>query len=232
MLVLATVSSRPASAGILHINRQDEIAVGRQASAQFEQKYPIITSGPQYDRVQRIARRIVAATGCTDLPFTFKIANTPAINAVTFPGGFIYVFRGLLDTGIDDDGLACVLGHECTHAVKSHAFKILLPMLTLQRDLRFLPQRLKNNMASRVMTILMVRGVGRRFELEADRIGVGYAYHAGFDPRAMIRVLQMFERMDRTNPSLMQELLATHPPPAVRIRALEPVIARLLASPR
>lgn len=221
-------ASMSARADLLHIDRQEEIAYGRAACARLESQVRVITSGPQYARVVRIGRRVSAATG-VNLPFTFKIIDSPVINAITLPGGFVYVCRGLLDQGIDDDGLAGVLGHECAHAVKSHGFKLLIPIITVSRHL---PASARDNVVSKLIAIITVDGVGRHFELEADRLGVGYAAAAGYDPAGLIRVLQLFERLSKTNPSLMQKLLSTHPPNEERIRKLQPVVADLKARRR
>lgn len=231
LLTLLVMVGSPSRAGLMTIDRQEEIEFGRAAAARVERKVRLITSGPQYDRVQRLGRKVAAASG-EDLPFTFKLIDDPTVNAFTFPGGFIYVFRGLLDQGLDDNALAGVLGHECAHAVKSHGFKVMKPMAILGKSTSHLPRVVKENVIGKLITIVTVEGVGRRFELEADAVGAGYAYKAGFDPEGLMRVFEMFIRLRSSQPSLTQKLLASHPQPEVRMKKLRPVIIKLKAGGR
>ncbi|HOQ28770.1 MAG TPA: peptidase M48, partial [Armatimonadota bacterium] len=77
----------PASADILPLDA--EISIGREAAQIIEEQYPISTDAILAARVQRIGRRIAGVCGRPDLPFSFKVIDTPDINAFCLPGGFV-----------------------------------------------------------------------------------------------------------------------------------------------
>ncbi len=60
-----------------------------------------------------------------DVSFRVRVIDSPEINAFSIPGGYIYIYRGLLDKigPDDDDALACVIGHEAAHVVRRHVVK-------------------------------------------------------------------------------------------------------------
>lgn len=228
LVLLATVRFGvvPAQADLTdRIPVSEDISLGREASSKFERSVRLL-GGPMLDRIQRIGARVATACGRTDMPFSFKLVDDPHINAITFPGGFIYVFRGLMDHQPDDQELAGVLGHEITHATKRHAIKKILPGAILMSR----AGRLPSDVRQKILALYQVGAglpLGRRFELEADHIGVQVANRAGYDPEGLIRVLEFFEKMEKSHPGLMERLLATHPPATERLRKLRPEVARL-----
>ena len=229
ILSLATLSSSPpASADFLKIDTAQEISIGREAAARFEGKNRILESGPMAARVQRLGARIAQASG-RELPYTFKVVDASTINAITFPGGFIYFYRGLLDQGLDDNQVACVLAHEVAHAVKSHTYKTLFVLGSIRK----MSGQARENAVAQVLTAVSVQApMSRHLEIEADRIGATIAYRAGFDPQGLVDVLEMFQRLSKKNPSLTDKLMRTHPAPEDRIRKLQVVIQQLKSQRR
>ena len=73
--------------------------------------------------------------------------------------------------------------------------------------------------------LIYSRGLDRKDEYHADRIGVVLAARAGYDPYGLVTVLQTLERMNPQSGELGL-LLKTHPKPADRIAQLD----RLMAS--
>src|SRR5262245_10637639 len=68
-------------------------------------------------RVSDIAYRLAAQSDFDQFPFTFYLVDMPEPNAFALPGGQIFVTRGMLDLGLTDDMLGCLLGHELAHVV-------------------------------------------------------------------------------------------------------------------
>lgn len=71
-------------------------------------------------RINDIGYRVARHAGYTEMPFTFYLLDMPAPNALALPGGQIFVTRGMLDLGLDDDMLAGLLGHEIAHVALHH----------------------------------------------------------------------------------------------------------------
>jgi len=75
-------------------------------------------------RVSDIGYRVVGASGFTKFPVTFHLIDMAEPNAFALPGGQIFVTRGMLEMGLSDDVLACLLGHEIAHVVLEHGIKM------------------------------------------------------------------------------------------------------------
>lgn len=204
---------------------REEVSIGRKASSQFERHAHVVKSGPAVDRLKRILKKLGAASG-RKLPYSVKVVEEPHVNAITFPGGLIYVYRGLLNQSLTEDMLANVMAHEVVHAARSHGYRTLLQMKALGALTGG-----QDSLVSGMSKILLISGVGRTYENQADRIGIHVAAKAGYNPRGMLSVMQLLQRLSRDNPGLITGLVATHPPTAVRIKKIQDELKRLTGSP-
>src|SRR5687768_9584965 len=106
------------------LSTQDEVRIGQEAARQFEAQNRVETSSGDAQRVQRIGQRLLAAINERQVPYTFKVVDSQTVNAVSLPGGPVYVYKGLLNlVGADDDELAAVMAHEIGHVEGRHAAK-------------------------------------------------------------------------------------------------------------
>ena len=108
----------PAQAGMISL--EQEIEMGRETAKSLEAKYGLYQDDAMQERVNRIGQRLAAVSGRTDIEYSFKVLNHNEVNALACPGGFIYVFKGLIDFMPSDTELAGVLGHEVGHVAKKH----------------------------------------------------------------------------------------------------------------
>jgi predicted Zn-dependent protease len=104
---------------------RDEVRIGQAASREMERRYRGDSTSADARRVRRIGERLLLHSDRREgVPYSFKIIEAKDINAVSLPGGPVYVYRGLLDLlGDDDDALAGVIGHEIGHVNARHAAK-------------------------------------------------------------------------------------------------------------
>lgn len=101
------------------ISEKQEIEMGERAGKALEAQYGLYQDDEVASRIDRIGKAL-AAHSTRQIPYTFKVLNTQDVNALACPGGFIYVYKGLVDTMTSDDELAAVLGHEIGHIEKRH----------------------------------------------------------------------------------------------------------------
>jgi Zn-dependent protease with chaperone function len=214
-----TLFTMPTGAASRVISEADEIRAGRDASAEFEKEEVMCADPALNAKVQRIGRRLAAVSDRPNLPFQFKVVDTSDVNAVAFPGGFIYVYRGLVEIMPSDDALAAVIGHEITHATHRHWARgtendWLLNLITL--PLLKTPVASTGSVAGRMLATL---GFSRHAEGEADREGFVYLVRAGYDPQGAV---QAWETMLRFSPDKKKEmkLLRTHPLSEARLETL------------
>src|SRR5579885_3046453 len=98
----------------------DEInAEAAKAYAQVKASYPISTRAGWNAMVQRVAKRIEAASGA-NFQWEAVLLESPEVNAWCMPGGKIAVYTGLMPVVKNEAALAAVLGHEVAHATLKH----------------------------------------------------------------------------------------------------------------
>lgn len=206
------------------LSTKEEVRIGRDASKQIEHEYRVDGDTADARRVRRIGARLLLHSDKREgVPYTFKVLDINQVNAVSLPGGPIYVYRGLLDlVGEDDDGLASIIGHEMGHVNARHAAKQISQQMAANIGIAVLLKgQTAQNFAGMASDLLSLH-YSRDDEYEADRRGLSYTYKAGFDPRGMIRFFKKLETMDKGSGG--PEFLRTHPVTTSRIGKVEKLI--------
>lgn len=184
------------------MNSEQENALGRDYASQIDSQAKFVMDGKTNRRVLDVASPIFAQAQkeAPNVSFRIRVIDSPEINAFSIPGGYIYIYRGLLEKiGPDDDALACIIGHESAHVVRRHVAK----SISDSENKGFLVDLL--TVLSRSSAVGEVGGAlfsldqlhySRTAEFEADRWGERFAYNAGYDPTGMVRTFQTFEKME------------------------------------
>jgi len=202
------------------ISKSQEIEIGRDAAVQVERQNRIITSGPDYDRLQRVAARIIPqADQDFDVEYSVKLIDSPDINAFALPGGPIYFYKGLVDLAATDDELASVVGHEAAHVVKRHSAKQIsdaqakstLAQIFLGRQSGAVQQ-----IASLGLNVYQLK-FSRDDESQSDEVGFQYLTRAGYDPDAMASFFTKMAEKTGGGGSKRSEWLQSHPVTSSRI---------------
>ncbi|GGF09263.1 M48 family metallopeptidase [Hymenobacter cavernae] len=218
------------------MSADQEIALGLQAAPQMAQQY----GGIHPDRaagaaVQRIGEQIVRSTKASQTPYKFQfhlLADENTINAFALPGGQVFITAGLLKKLGSEGEVAGVLAHEIGHVVARHsAEQVAKSQLTqgltgAAAIASFDPDRpgtIANAAVAAMISKLLTLRYGRQDELEADKLAVDFTPQAGYDPRSMIKVMQVLQQEGGS--SSPPEFLSTHPNPGNRIQELQKDIA-------
>ena len=156
----------------------------------------IVSSGPAYLQVQRVAKRIETVAARDKPKFVWKVSllRKNEANAYCLPGGKIVVFTGILPLTRNDAGLATVLGHEVAHATAEHVAERIerqhltdIAIAIISGGIAFTPSQYAH-----VVALLGIGGkaaslpFSRAQESEADHIGLIYMARAGYDPRQAV----------------------------------------------
>ena len=195
-----------------------------QAWQQLKSQTPTLSSGAQYQRVQRVWSRIAAASPKAGEQWDVTVFNSEEVNAFVMPGNRVGVYTGLLNLVENDDQLAAVLGHEVAHAIYRHANQRATRSAAASTAVQLgaaaagsanvgIGADQVNALGSVAANLGVVLPYSRNAELEADLAGVDYMVRAGFDPRAAIR---LWEVMQQNNSQRTADFLSTHPNPEVR----------------
>lgn len=220
----------PAPSGADIITRQQEVTLGREAASQVEAAMPVDTDPIALSRVRRIGRRLLAASEDKNLPFEFHVVEGNEVNAFALPGGFVYVYRGLLQLLPNDDALAFVMGHEMTHALRRHGTRQAGKNLALQA---VLTAALGGNAiaAQQLGAALASAKFSRDDEEEADHRGMELMVRAGYNPDSAAETMEVLRRASGGADEI-PALLRSHPAPTARLKTLRALAAEWKAKPK
>jgi beta-barrel assembly-enhancing protease len=207
--------------GWLGGSQEKELALGRQLAMQVEQQAKLVEDPVITEYVNRVGQNIVLHSDAK-IPFTIKVIQGDEVNAFALPGGYFYVYTGLIAAAENEAELAGVMAHEIAHVAARHAMensgKGTLLNYGILAGIIF-----GGGIAS---TILQnVGGIGgslaffkfsRGAEIEADKLGVQYLYAAGYDPTAMATMFEKLASRNKKKPGTLAKLFSTHPQSADR----------------
>ena len=232
--VLAGCATNPATGDreLSLIGEEQEIAMGRQADQDVQATIGVYDDPALQAYVEGVGKRLAAVSERPDLPWSFRVADDPAVNAFALPGGFIYVTRGLLATMNTEAELAVVLGHEIGHVTARHAVNRIshaqLAGLGLGIGMILSPELAQfGDLASLGLNLLFLKYT-RDDERESDVLGLRYVQSAGYDPDAMVDVFVQLERASGISGSeRVPDWLSTHPGPEERGQRAADALAAL-----
>jgi len=211
---------------IIFVSTNKEIDMGRRIAESIEDNPDILldTDPLMTERVKEIGKRIASVSGRKEVSYTFRVIDKDDVNAFALPGGYIFIFRGLVEKVDTDDELASVIAHEVAHIVARHSIKRLqggLGYSVLQILMVVTGTTAKD--AGRIDAALgqLMMSYSREDEALADKIAVRYLEEAGFNPRAMIGFLEKLQEVNRKAPIKQYRSYRSHPHVADRIRMVQ-----------
>ncbi len=209
--------------------QKDDIKTGEDAIKQMKQSGLLpkeLDDKAITDYVDAVARK-VAAHSDLKVPLHVSVLNSKEVNAFALPGGFLFIERGLLQKADDESELAGVIGHEIAHDTARHAHK-LMKRATIAQIVYQAAQVAAMVLTGGAIGIgtyyalqygfyglgmaldLSLLGVSRKYELQADQLGIEYAWNSGYDPNGFIR---FFDKMATTEGYVTGlSWFRTHPP--------------------
>jgi predicted Zn-dependent protease len=244
LILWTAVSALPRLAAAQAIADPELFAKSLGAAAEATEVYGKYENAAELARVNRIGYELAQQTEFQKFPFTFSLVEMPVPNAFALPGGQIFITRGMLDLGLDDDMLAAVIGHEIGHVTLEH-YKRMQRKSTLINVLGNLlvvgvmlgdqgnrapegvpydpregpgPSRIQGAAAASVILgELLLRSYSRDHEDESDAEGQRLSALAGYDPAGAQKV---WELMNSRAPQLREYgYWQTHPFAEERSRA-------------
>jgi len=225
------------------LSESDERELGEEAyqEALSEKGVKKVTSGPDYDRVQRVADRIedaserLHAKAVRGFEWQWTVVNDDnMVNAWALPGGKSAVYTGMLRMAKSDDELAVVMGHEASHAIARHAGERISSNMVIQGALQGTSMALGDMSPAAQQATMAALGLGsnvgvllpwsRMQESEADELGLLIAADAGYDPRTSIDLWTRMASQSGAPP----EFLSTHPSENTRIKRLQKMMPKAM----
>lgn len=201
----------------------EEIELGKQASSALEAKEKLVNDPELLNKINNIAQKLGSVTERPKIKYTVKVIERQVPNAFTFPGGFIYLTKGLIDITDSEHEIAAVLAHEIAHNVLRHALKameaerkwtpaIIAAIVGSVASSGEIARQLPLFVGSLIESVML--GYSRKFEQEADVYGLNYLIKAGFNPVGMLTVFEKLERIETLSyggQTIWQAYTSTHP---------------------
>ncbi|NQU19374.1 septum formation protein Maf [bacterium] len=216
---------------MIFYSTEKEVRIGKNVSRQVEEEYELVKNPLVIERVNKIADKVTSVSDRNDISYRVRVLQAKEeekemdadVNAFALPGGYIYLFDGLVDFADSDDEIACVIAHEVGHIVAKHSIKKLQAsmgyMLLNLAAIGIGDADFAQGANYAFLNILM--GYSREDEFLADTLGVRYAKKAGYDPKAMIDFLEKLREKTKRGPMREKYLYRTHPYVAERIVAIK-----------
>jgi len=209
---------------VYYYSTDKEVQMGQAIAREVAKEYKPAADPLMQKRVEDIGKKIAAVSDRREIDYHFFVIDEDDVNAVSLPGGYVYIFKGLVDKVSNDDELAGVIAHEVGHIVARHSIKRLQAMQGYS-ILRILvaaaPSSGEVGSAADVAFNELLLGYSREDELLADQLGARYAKLAGYDPQAMISFLQKLQAVGRRSPLQPKSYYKTHPYVPDRIRVVK-----------
>lgn len=221
---------------------EQDVQIGREASAEVRQQYPIITDDQVEGYLERLGERLVAAAPADlnkpQFDYSFTPVNLKDINAFALPGGPMFVNRGMIEAASGEGEVAGVMAHELAHVLLRHG------TANATKAQGFQLGALAGAIAGAVIgggwgevisqgsqfglgTWLMK--YSRDYEKQADLLGAQIMARAGYDPRELAR---MFETIEKQGGGSPPQWLSSHPNPGNRTQYITKEAQQLSIGPR
>jgi predicted Zn-dependent protease len=189
-----------------------EVAIGAKVSQKIQEKYKVVDTVDENERAQKILDKIVSVSDRQDIVYSIRILEDEMINAVSLPGGYIFLFSGLMDKIKNDDQLAGVIAHEVGHITAKHGIKNLQnSYAALALQLASIPAGGEAAAGVNVALTSLFTSYSQKAELEADALGIKYMKKAGYNPEEMNTFLEIIQREDAKKPARNFSYWRTHP---------------------
>ncbi len=202
----------------------EEYRLGRAWLRQFRAQAPQWQDPIVNDYLDSLVARLAPHSQLGNLRTTTVMVDNGSLNAFAVPGGVIGINSGLFAFAEDEGAFVSVIAHELGHLSQRHyargsarAEQTQLPAMAAMLAGMLIAASgggdagMAAAMGSQAALIQDQLSYSRRFEQEADRVGLQAMASAGYNPDAMVRMFGAMQRMARLQGGTPPEFLLTHP---------------------
>ena len=209
-----------------------QIVMGKQYADQVEATSKLVKDPEIQNYINALGQNLVRNSDSL-VPFTIKVIESDDINAFALPGGFFFVDSGLILAADNEAELAGVMAHEIAHVAACHVARQntrgkMMNMATVPLMMIGGPIGYAGYEALTIATPLTYFKFSRRFESEADFLGIQYMYKAGYDPQALTAFFEKIKGLERNKEGAVAKAFRTHPQTPDRIEKTQAEINTIL----
>lgn len=212
------------------LSEKREIAMGQEADPGIVNFFGLYEDAALQKFIKEKGQQMAAISHRPDLPYEFKIVDSPVVNAFAVPGGYVYFTRGIMAHFNNEAEFAGVLGHEIGHVTARHSArqysKSMLAQVGLVAGMVISPEFAQLAGAAEQGVGLLFLKYGRDAERESDELGVEYSTKIGYDADEMAGFFNTLDRLSGTEGEQIPEFLSTHPHPQNRLQDVQQLAAQ------
>lgn len=242
VLLFCWAGAAPARAFVFGgVTLKDEKEMGRKFDVMVRSRLPVIDDPEIRLYVESVVNRLVRAIPPQPFTFTSGVIQHSTLNAFAVPGGYVYVFSGLIMNLEHEGELAGVLAHELAHVTQRHvASRMQKAQAVTVASLLLAVAGVVAGGPAGGAAVAGAVGAGqsimlshsRADELESDQLGLQYLVAAGYPPSGMAGGFRMLRRKHWMSGSSIPAYLSTHPDLGDRVNGIEARVAKLPAAIR
>ncbi len=224
-----TMSLVRAGGAQLPVSPEEEVSFGGAIAVMIVQKYGGIDPNPAWNQyVNLVGQSVAMHSARPGLAYHFAVLASDDVNAMSAPGGYVFVTRGALKACKNEAELAGILAHEVGHVAAGHGRRILQNLKSAAAASESVQVAGASGAVfkaslDKFLTDYLSRGLPHDDEFEADRMGTEVAARVGWRSGGLQDFLQ---RMGE-KPTKSDQFFATHPDTAERVKRLGEVLAPL-----
>lgn len=213
---------------------QEEIALGLQSAPQMiRESGGLSRNAAGRALVDKVGARLIDSTAAKQTTYQFKfhlLADDQTVNAFALPGGQIFITEALFRRLKSEDQLAGVLGHEMGHVVGRHSNEQMANSQLwsgLAQGIGVLTYDGHSNTGAQIANMVAqwrVMKFSRDDESESDALGVRFMLQAGYNPEALIGVMEILAEV--SGGANNSDFMSSHPNPANRMEKIREAIAK------
>ncbi len=205
-----------------YLSEADEVKLGAQVHEELRKKQRFVTDAAVTSYINSVGQRLASKSKRPNLRYQFFVVDDKAINAFATLGGYVYVHSGLIRATTTEAQLASVLSHEIGHIVGRHGLE------NVKQSQKYGTMAAIAGIAGAVLGGDRGGNIGqmagnlifggqlmkhsRDAEREADYLGLYDLQRAGYNTGGMVEMFQILQNVGASNPNLLGNVMASHPP--------------------
>lgn len=204
---------------LILISTPQEVSLGDQFDDQIKTEAKVLADQEWQQYFNQIGQSIVAVCDRKDIDYHFTVIDSDDVNAFATPGGYVYIYTGLLKLMDNEAQLAAVTAHEISHIVARHSVQRLQTAMgiSILEQLAFGEQSSVTRDMVNLGVGIALQGYSRGDEHQADEYGVVYMTAAGYNPEGAIELFEKLASLGEHQSNVFEQLAASHPTTQSRI---------------
>lgn len=212
----------------LQMTDAEEAELGALVSEKVRVRYGVVQDEKVHRYVALVGGALASASSRPNLPWTFVVLDTDAVNAFAAPGGYLHITRGALALLESEAELAGVLAHEIIHVTEKHTIRAIQKSKTVQMGANETlsgSYGLKERAANAVYSNIIENGFGRAEENDSDEKGIALVNATGYAPQGLGAFLTRLQQRNKDSKE-KRGLFASHPEMNERLERLTKQITK------